>query len=388
LVAFFSAGPLSIGVSLGSAPLLGWTALGWGEPCRPWWGPANFIGRPRWFGWGGPRVAIDRRVINNINVYQNARVHDGVVVVNRNEFGRGAVGHARVASANLSHMSPVPGALPVNSDPARVVGGAARGQRPPQAVLDRRVVATRAAADSPSRGFLRASRREPGAPPNPPAQLVPSPREARSQGTLQRPRFGDQTGVERAAPPPPPRFGDVRGREAGGRQQGASSTAPRSAADATAIGSARRGRIQQAERSPAPSPSAFVQPSHNGVGQREAPRTATPRSAPHVAAPQIESPRRGRELAGRQPEVASPRGARELPGQPANRVWAGRSSAGPAAPPSASPRNVAIPRHAVPESGASSEGRNPRRLAAEQPSPAPNTAAPDVGSRGRGHRDH
>src|SRR6266545_2108634 len=53
LVAFFGGPGLSVSVS---GPLVGWVALGWGEPVVPWWGRPGFIREPSWRGWGGPRV--------------------------------------------------------------------------------------------------------------------------------------------------------------------------------------------------------------------------------------------------------------------------------------------------------------------------------------------
>lgn len=371
LVAFFSAGPFSIGVGFGT-PQLGWTALGWGEPCRPWWGPARFAGQPRWFGWGGPRVTIKQTVINNVNVYQNTHVRNGLVVVDRNAFGRGSVSRARIASARMDRFSPVQGALPVRSDPARVVGGAERGQRPPKEMLERRVAATREGAAPGSRFFRRSV-----APPNPSAQLVPSPREARTRGNLQRPRFGEQVGVERSAPPPPRHFVDARRRETGGRQQrvgaAVSSTAPRQSNDESASRGTRSSRGEHVDRSPEPRSPTATQQSRRGVDRPQAQRTPTRRSAPRA-----ESPRTGRQLAARQPE-ATPRGAtRELPGQPANRVWAGRSNSGPAVP-KAEAQSARQPRAKPGE-------RSAPRMSAQQPSAGSSGAQEDINSRGRGAR--
>ncbi len=82
LVAFFDVGP---NVSMGfSSAGMGWVALSWGEPVTPWWGRPNFIGRPWWGGWGGPRVVNNQVVRNNSRVdmnhirYNNTRVHNAV----------------------------------------------------------------------------------------------------------------------------------------------------------------------------------------------------------------------------------------------------------------------------------------------------------------------
>ena len=64
LVAFFGAPGVRVAVG---APFVSWVALGWGEPCVPWWGRPGFVGRPWWGGWGGPRV-VNNVVINRTTV--------------------------------------------------------------------------------------------------------------------------------------------------------------------------------------------------------------------------------------------------------------------------------------------------------------------------------
>ena len=66
LVAFFGGPSLRVGVNVGG-PVLGWVALGWGEPLVPWWGRPGFAHVPTWGGWGGPRV-VNNVVINNTTV--------------------------------------------------------------------------------------------------------------------------------------------------------------------------------------------------------------------------------------------------------------------------------------------------------------------------------
>lgn len=88
LVAFFS-GPQG-GVVVGhSEPAVGWVALGWGEPCVPWWGRPGFAHRPWWGGWGGPRV------VNNVVVHQGAVIHAHHIHTYRNAAGRHAFFSAR-----------------------------------------------------------------------------------------------------------------------------------------------------------------------------------------------------------------------------------------------------------------------------------------------------
>jgi hypothetical protein len=111
LVAFL--GPPRVTVS----PPVAWVALGWGEPCVPWWGGPRFAGRPWWGGWGGPRV-VNKTVVQHttvvnvthINVYRNADVKHAVVTVPAERFGRGPVAAARLRSVDVAGLRPAPGA--------------------------------------------------------------------------------------------------------------------------------------------------------------------------------------------------------------------------------------------------------------------------------------
>src|SRR5262245_52994180 len=148
LVAFF--GAPGVRVALG-APFVSWVALGWGEPCVPWWGRPGFVGRPWWGGWGGPRV-VNNVVINrttvvnvtNVNVYRNVSVRNAVVAVRPDRFGRGPVAEARIGQVDTHRLEPVRGAVDVRPDRASFAAGSGRGVRPPETVLARPVVATRA----------------------------------------------------------------------------------------------------------------------------------------------------------------------------------------------------------------------------------------------------
>jgi hypothetical protein len=139
LVGFLGFPGFSIGVGFGTP--IGWVALGWGEPLWPWWGGAGFIGVPCWNGWFGPHFSHHRH-------FDNIHVPHGVVVVARDRFGRGVVERARIGnilhSAGARHAQPLHGALPVRVGPKSLVAAAGRGIRPPDRVMDRRVVATRA----------------------------------------------------------------------------------------------------------------------------------------------------------------------------------------------------------------------------------------------------
>ena len=141
LVAFFGAGV--------RGPL-GWCALGWGEPLLPWWGRPGFVGRPWWAGWGGPRV-VNRVVVHktvvvkpeHVTVFQNARIRNAVVVVDRDRFGKGPVRRAHLRDRHRRALRPVRGDLAVRPHAASLVAAPGPATRPPERLLDRGVVATR-----------------------------------------------------------------------------------------------------------------------------------------------------------------------------------------------------------------------------------------------------
>ncbi|PYM33489.1 MAG: FecR protein, partial [Candidatus Rokuibacteriota bacterium] len=159
LVAFF--GAPGIVVSAG-APVVSWVALSWGEPVVPWWGPAGFVGRPRWAGWGGPRVVnnvvINRTTVvnvNNITVYKNVTVQNSVVAVRQDHFGARPVEEARIAQVDVHRLQPVHGPLRVAPEAASFVAASGRAARPPETMRARPVVATR-----PLAGRVGATRNE------------------------------------------------------------------------------------------------------------------------------------------------------------------------------------------------------------------------------------
>ena len=147
----FLGGP--VGVAVAARPLH-WAPLGWGEPVIPWWGRPGFVGVAWWGGWGGPRV-VNNVVVNrtttvnvtNINVYNNVHVHNAVVGVSEDRFGRGSVQTTRVDAARVRELTPVRGALDVKPVAASVMSADRATLRPPEAVRDRNVVATRTPRD-------------------------------------------------------------------------------------------------------------------------------------------------------------------------------------------------------------------------------------------------
>ena len=201
LVAFFGGPSVRVG---GAGPLVGWVALGWGEPLVPWWGRPGFVHEPSWRGWGGPRV-VNNVVVNNttvvnvqnITVYRNASVQNAVVAVNENRFGRGPVTSARearvdVKSLQLTHTTPQ-----VTATPASFVPSANRGVRPPEESLKRPVVATRAPRAVPESAGGGARTMGPAGIPTPAPRLVSAPPSHEAVPVPARPPLG-QTGVERS----------------------------------------------------------------------------------------------------------------------------------------------------------------------------------------------
>jgi hypothetical protein len=298
LVAFFG-GP-GVGVSVGiGGPLVGWVALGWGEPCVPWWGRPGFIHRPWWGGWGGPRVVNNLVVshttvvnVQNINVYRNSGVRNAVVVVNEHRFGRGHITSARVTQVDVKRLQPIHAAPRVAATPASFVPTERRGIRPPEASLKRSVVATR----PPHRGRESASREErnvgPAGVPAPAPRLVTAPPRRETGSVPPRPRFGQSTVerpmADRPRPPAAPR------REGPQRPEKGSVGAPPVS---------RPGPPQPRPEPKAVSPSPAAPQPPAGVA------TAPPPSA-------------------RRPEAPKPP-AHRLPGEPANRLSPNRTGTRP-----------------------------------------------------------
>src|SRR5439155_20527545 len=130
-----------------------WLALSWGEPHVPCWGRPQFVGRPTWVGWRGPRfvnnVVVNRTTVvnvTNINVYRNTNVHNAVVAVREDHFGRSPVQQARIAQIDARHLEPARGPIRVAPDASSFVAASCRATRPPDPTITRTVAATRAPA--------------------------------------------------------------------------------------------------------------------------------------------------------------------------------------------------------------------------------------------------
>jgi len=205
----FLGGPVAVAVRP-----VHWAPLGWGEPVIPWWGRPGFVGVAWWGGWGGPRV-VNNVVVNrtttvnvtNINVYSNVHVHNAVVGVSEDRFGRGAVQTTRVDDARVRELTPVRGPLQVKPVAASAMSAERSSLTPPAAARERTVVATRTPRDfSPA---LRAqglgAEREASAPaakerivPAPKRTVVAAPPDGPSSG--QRPRGPETPNARRQDP--------------------------------------------------------------------------------------------------------------------------------------------------------------------------------------------
>jgi hypothetical protein len=280
LVAFLGGG---FGVDAGiGVPPLGWVALGWGEPCLPWWGPRFFVGRPWWGGWGGPRVVnnvvVHRTTVvnaNNINVYRNVDVRNAVIAVRQDRFGRDRLERWRLANIDPHRLEPLHGQLAVKPSAASLLPATGRAARPPQSVLQRSVVGTRAPHD-PTAELRAAGLPAASSLPAPASRLVAAARRPQAALGSSRPPFGQSGAAERARPSLPPRF------------------------------------QESAPQEPVPL-------------RGEPPRV----EAPRVEQPRVEVPR-GEPPPAQIPRVERPEPpARPLPGEPANRVDPGRGGARP-----------------------------------------------------------
>jgi hypothetical protein len=352
LVAFFGGPSVRVGISIGG-PLVGWVALGWGEPLVPWWGREGFIHRPSWNGWGGPRVVNNTVITNttvvnvqNINVYRNSSVQNAVVAVSEDRFGRGPITSVRVAKVDTKSLQLIHTAPRVAATPASLVPTTTRGIRPPEASLKRSVVATR----PPHRRVESVSEAErtvaPAVVPAPAPRLVTAPQRREPTSVLPRPPFG-QSKTERPTadytrPPSPPRTGGPQRPEKGRSAEGAPSVtrqapappgrAPQVATPAPAVAAPPAAPVQPPA---APEKQAGPQRPEKGKSVESAPpvtRQPAPKPGrePQVATPAPTAPKppaagaTASPPSTRRPAASSPP-ARPLPGEPANRLAPNRA---------------------------------------------------------------
>jgi Family of unknown function (DUF6600) len=82
--------------------VVGWMALGWGEPLVPWWGSVH---HPWWGGWGGPR----HREVEHTRRYSNMDVKHSMVVVKKSDFAHRPVKRLHVPAGKSGFgFGPVP----------------------------------------------------------------------------------------------------------------------------------------------------------------------------------------------------------------------------------------------------------------------------------------
>ena len=262
---------------------LHWAPLGWGEPVIPWWGRPGFVGVATWGGWGGPRVVNNVVVhrtttvqVTNITVYKNVHVHNAVVAVPGDRFGHGSVRPLRVENERVRELTPVRGALEVRPVAASVMPAGGATVKPPAAISERKVVATRAPRDfSPAlREQGLGAGRETAAPTAP--QIVPAPTPRREKpptatttavtpgGSPAEKGRRDETPAARRAGPGPARAPDAAPAAPGGGRPG-SEDKPRGPAGpddkkARAAGPPEAKPGNRAPRDAEPAPRAVVQP--------------------------------------------------------------------------------------------------------------------------------
>jgi len=386
LVAFLGA-PVGVGVSIGG-PFVGWVALGWGEPCVPWWGRPGFVHRPWWGGWGGPRVVnnvvINRTTVVNvehINVYRNVGVQNAVVAVQEQRFGHGPVGSGRIARVDVKSLQPIHTGPRIAAVPASFSPTETRGIRPPEESMRRSVVATRAPHHGAEPGFGAEHRTGPAGVPTPAPRIVSVPSRTEPASALPRAPFGQST-IERPTgdrPPTPPRQGPEgsrrtqrvpEGQPAATRPMASPSqpTPPSASASPTAPakgepaavpprapggqGAVPRPPTDRAEPPSSQRPERSRRPEGTPQSTPPEPRQAAPpprpeakAAGPSPAAPQPSAPQRGRSPAAH-PERPRPP-AQPLPGEPASRLAPNRAEMRPAppaqreaSPPASHPQNL------------------------------------------------
>lgn len=366
LVAFF-------GVSFGS-PGFGWVALGWGEPCVPWWGYRGFVGKPWWGGWGGPRLVnrkhVHSRTVININniTYSNSKVPNAIITTSAEHFGRHHMrDNVQRLPAQSKALKPMLGALPVKPDAGNLVADAPRVSRPPEQVTARPVVVNKRPQEA--RLPWQPETRTPALTEQ---RYVPAQKTGVTE--LRRPEPGTQFGPERSRPPLPSRYEDWKQQtspapsSATVREPGVDKGAGSSAGNIAAPGNRSDAETRQNRYEPrtVTEPPRWSQPAAPATGTLPAPRqqqlestipqsprggrdssTQVPVTLPEAVPVMPQSSRGGRDssvpvrIAPQErwqpvpaeaspraqrfesmPQAEQPRGGRaELPGVPANRTF-------------------------------------------------------------------
>ena len=291
LVAFFNAdGPAQAGFG---GPGVGWVALSWGEPVRPWWGRPGFVGKPWWGGWAGPHV-----VSNASNMkYRNVSQRNALIAMPERNFGQGRVaGAMHIEPMQLKELTSIPGRHPVLPRAASPAPGVANTVVPAQAIMNQPAVSLHI---PPQRVMPRSSEEREVSEPRP---GVPEGKfiTVRPQAGQSAPwaSFGKTVGPERNEPrhpPEPPRIETWSGHAAPSPRQERQMPKP----------------FMQEQRQSAPPPR--QQESVHIMNTPQALHRETPPLMPQEAPPaeQIQQGTKG----GLRSETPAP-----LPGQPANQL--------------------------------------------------------------------
>lgn len=199
LVAFYGSGPYFSG-TFSSGTRVGWVALGWGEPCVPWWGRPGFAHRPWWGGWGGPRYINHRPVppharvrIEDIREYRHAGRPGGIITAPADQFRHGRPAEGRFGRGDAREFRPVPAAFPEGPRRIEKPQGGPPSDRPDRQDFDR---TRRPNAPEPDRAgeFDRGRPERPG--------RIEQPGERRIQPVRPRPMIESGTTPEALKEPP------------------------------------------------------------------------------------------------------------------------------------------------------------------------------------------
>ena len=198
LVGFFGyggRGGWSVGVGFGS---VGWVPLAPGEVYHPWYGRRGYGGR-------NSTIIVDNSV-NIYNDYRNARVTNGVTVVDAGGFSRGRLDNVRSLNRNeLARASAVRGDVPVVPE-RQAQGSILRNIRTSASIAQ--------PGDARRTTFSRSNVRQAASPRQPSfdeqrQQVAASVRQIRTQGAVNSPRANAVT-RQPATPTTPRASGSVR----------------------------------------------------------------------------------------------------------------------------------------------------------------------------------
>lgn len=342
LVAFFQGSGSSLQISIGG-PAVSWVALGWGEPCLPWWGQRGFVGLPWWGGWAGPRVVNNvvirhNTVINNVtNIrYRNFDHRNAVIAMPEKDFGRGRIiDTRRLEPAYVKELRPITGQHPRRPDAASFAPSAGRSVIPDINVINRPAVGLHA----PSQGVRpwQAERHDrPQVQQTPPDQVIRvRPRQTGQQAPWAR--FGQSAGPERNEPQRTPELPPQLRQESGETKPLVPEQAKPMSQQLPAQIINMQQQVQRHEQPPARSMN--IPPQVPAIMQREAPQmpAAVPmhqterppmlrrEQVPQNAMPEAVAPLPQRKMNGelkeRLREGRQNEAQEALPGEPANRVY-------------------------------------------------------------------